>query len=360
MRMLARGTVSTWCLLLFVMTAYAGGPDRPNRGKELYSPPWSEQFVALARSCKNLGVKECAALRRLATMPHAHWVGLDDSTHQDLQDLHTVIRDAHNEKRVLTIVLYRLPTRDCGGGVPQHKKMSVAEYHSWIARVADAITYYKSTPINVIIEPGGLSNVITQVDMWCHGRTKRELLDERIELLRYVLWNIVTYNSKKKRSNPNLRLFIDVGGPGTISEPKAKIAMANALQKILKVAEADGIGVNVGGYASFDESRAWAKELLQLLNAGTGKKLTMAIDISRSGNAVAQGCNTPGAALDEHRPTLDHSDPKVELVTIIKDPSTSDGDGEDCNGGGPAGSFDLKVFREYLQNTARSRVLDEP
>lgn len=347
-----RGVVSALCLMLSGALAFAGGPERPNRGKELYSPPWGDELVELATSCKGLRKDECATLRRLTTVPHAYWLGLNTSVSQDLRDLHTIIRDALSEKRVPTIVLYSLPDRDCGGGVRLHKKVTPNEYQKWVPKIADAVTYYKRPSINVIIEPGGLSRLLTEKEVWCHGRTKRAILEERIELIRYVLWNMVVTDGKGNRVNPYLRLFVDVGGPGTISEPAAMLALAKVLEQILKVAEADGISVNVGGYASIDESRAWAKELLALVRGKSKKRLTVAIDISRSGGNAGEGCNMPGAALDEKAPTLDHHDPIVELTLVIKDPSRSDGESEGCHGGSPTGTFDLPVFREYLRNTS--------
>jgi hypothetical protein len=221
-----------------------------------------------------------------------------------------------------------------------------------VDRISGAVNYYEM-PVNVIIEPHGLAEVVTKTNKRCEGRRKKEVLAERIELIRYVAWSFAEQNKQKQRIIPNQRLFLDAGDPGQISEPREKLAIANALEKILNTAEFDGVSVNVAGHYSFAESLKWAKEIIGLVLLDARKKLTVAIDIGRSGNRVEGKCNARGAALDPQLPTLDHPDPRVELTMIIKDPSESDGEGAGCNGGKPAGSFDLEVFKDYLRNTAK-------
>lgn len=356
MSKLLKGIVSILCLVLMLASAYAMPPPRPNKGKKLYAPPWRAEIARLVARCATSREVSCGELSWLTAQPHAYWMGFD-TLQEDLQNLHAIILGALAEGTVPTIVLYSLPDRECGGGIRNHTRVTVDDYKLWIALIATAVRYYGNAPINIIIEPGGLARVITHTDELCHMRRKSEVLEERVELIRYVLWNFIDQDRRKNRHNPNVRLFLDVGGPDTLLAPHSKLAMTRALKNILRSAEFDGVSVNVSGRASFDESAAWGKEIIDLLSGQIKRKLTLAIDISRAGSTGEKGCNAPGAKLDSEPPTLSHAQEKVELAMMIHDPSTSDGDREGCRGGAPAGEFDLEVLREYLNNSAPKEAI---
>lgn len=346
-------------LLLFVSLAYAG-PQRPNQSGALYSPPWSLSFAKQFDTCDELDDDECAMLRQLAVMPHAYWVGIEPALTIDVVHLHKIMTDALDKGQVPTIVLYSLPYRSCGGGVPLSKQMTEADYLSWAATIGDIIRYYKERPVNIIIEPGALSHLLTKTDESCYSKTKDALLAERIELLSKTIWEFMSEDGDKNRTNPHVRLFIDAGGPESVPDTRSKLALARALQEIARNAKFDGIAINVGGSASFDENVVWAEDLISLLRGRLRSDLTLAVDISRSGGARGGGCNAPGAALGTELQTLKHDNKRVELVTIIHDPSTSDGDGEGCNGGAPAGEFDMRILREYLHHSSLKHALLAP
>lgn len=356
-RFLLKYVLLAGSVLACMAMTFAFPPDRPNRGKELYVPPWNQEIVNLATSCETLGERECAMLRQLIGMPHALWIGIASSMNTEIhEDLHNLLRDAQREGRVPTLVLYAFPNRGCGSGIRYGKKFTDAQYKKWIDQVSNAVRYYDRLPINIIIEPGGLSDVVTDMDRPCGRRTKSDVLEERIELIRYISWCFALEDNKKDRINPNLRLFVDVGSPGRVTGAKELITLADALEKIIKGAVIDGISVNVARHDSSDDSIAWAKEIINMVRPSIGRRLTIAVDIGRSGARVDEYCNARGAALDQQYATLDHDDPQVELMMIIKTPGDSDGDGAACHDGAALGSFDRETFLDYVRTTAKTRA----
>ena len=355
LRFLVKSAALALCLAFFGAIACATPLKRPNQEKEIYAPPWNQEMIDLAISCENLNESECAMLRQIAAMPHAYWMGIDPSEDQELhQGLHDILLDAKREGRVPTIVIYAFPNRGCGGSKRHGKRFTAVQYRSWMDRVSNAIRHY-NMPMNIIVEPGGLAEVLTNRTELCGKRTKSEVLKERIGLLQYVSWVLkVKLRGKDKkmhRVNPNLRLFIDVGYPSLMSAPWAKMMMADALEKILMQADVDGVSVNVGKYDSFDDSVAMAKKIIAMVRLKAGRKLTTAVDIGRSGYRVDGNCNARGAALDLQLSTLMHPDRQIEIATIIKAPGESDGDGPGCHDGGPMGSFDMDLLKDYLRNS---------
>ncbi|PWT83742.1 MAG: hypothetical protein C5B58_06050 [Acidobacteria bacterium] len=341
-----------FCLLLGGSFAYAVPLERPRPREKLYVPPWSTEVVELATSCKGLSDDECATLRFLVKeVPHAYWVTNETTLAEDLETLHNILLDAQKEKRVPTIVIYSLPNRDCGRAMRLSKPFTASDYKKWGDRIIDALLVYQM-PINVIVEPHGLDEVVTEKYQRCDHRTRGQVLVERIALLRYMIWGLAERDDKtKNRKSSKLRIFLDVGGPGRISDARGRLALVNSIEKILEKAEIDGLSVNVGGYRSFGESLAWAKTIIGLMKPELARKLTLAIDIGRSGKKVVGTCNSRGAALDARGSTPDDPDPRVELAIVVKDPSESDGQGEPCNRGAPAGTFDFEVFKDYLRNS---------
>ncbi len=352
MRSLYQTAMLGLCLVLYGTALYALPLDRPNQKRELYAHSWGQEVTDLAKSCESLNGAECAMLGRLITMPHAYWIGAGVTVSKDIhEDLHNLIRDAQREGRVPTIVLHALPNQGCEGDIRHGKRFVAENYLKWVDQVSNAIRYYQSMPINIIIEPGGLAEVVTDREQVCGKRTKTEVLEERIGLIHYVSWCFALLDKDKHRINPHLRLFVDIGHPSHISGPREKMAIADALENIIKGAVIDGVSVNVGGHDSFDESVTWAKEVIGLVRSSANTKLTIAVDIGRSGARVEGQCNVRGAALDVQPPTLAHADPRVELAMIIKHPGERDGDGPSCNGAASVGNFDREMFMEYLRNS---------
>jgi len=343
------------------MSAYgADMTERPNRGKLLYAPAWEDEMADLANSCASgkasIGKAECRVLMGLYETPHAYVVGTNSPLGYELQELHAIILDALGQGKVPTIILYSFPDRDCGGGVPNDKKITAAGYKMWIDRISNAIRHYRGLPINIIIEPGGLANIVVEAYKLCNERKRSDILAERIKLIQYASWSFALVDRRGKRINPNARLFVDVGNPDRIAGAKEKLAIANALEKVLEGADIDGISVSGASEHSFDESVAWAKQLIEGIRLKVRKKLTIAIDVGRSGNKVEGSCSAKGIALDTLSPTLDHPDPRVELVIIMSVPGETYGDGRDCGHNDPLDNFDLQAFLEFLRNTTANRA----
>jgi endoglucanase len=329
------------------------------KGK-LYLTPWGNKVVALAKSCEDLNAEQCATLRYLVKeVPHAFWIDNVTKLSEDMSVMLDVLIDAQKNGQIPTLVMYSLPDRDCGGERRLNKVFDRKDYIFWANQIATAIGAY-DFPINVIIEPHALEENVTNKLMPCGDRTKSEVLLERIALLRRVIWELAErIDGTKKRAHPKIRVYLDIGGPERITDARGRLALVNAIDWVLQKAEIDGVSVNVGEHASFEESLAWAKKIIKLMDPGNHRNLKVAIDIGRSGRHADGSCNAQGAALDVQHLGDVRRDSIVGLATIIWDPSVSDGRSEACHHGPAAGEFHLELFKDYLTETARALALTQ-
>lgn len=294
--------------------------------------------------------------RDIVATPNAIWLGINPEQEELHQYLHDRLIDARREGRVPVIVVYGFPNRQCKSARRHGKRLTAEVYQSWLDRVSNALRYY-AMPMYVILEPGGLSELVTDRESPCGKRTKSDVLKERIKLYRYASWvlNPTRWDKdgKKHRTNRNIRIFIDAGNPSTVSGPRERMLVADALEKVLTGARFDGVSVNVGAHDSLDAGVAFGKKIIGLVRPKAGRMLTVAADIGLSGARGTTGCGTSNAALDAQQPTLDYPDPRVELATIMKLPGESGSPA--CKAQEPPGDFNPHVFAAYVRNSAAQR-----
>lgn len=353
-KLLQKSVMVALCFIFGLGTAKAEGLDfRVNKGEKLYVPNWSQEFVDLAKSCNDLSGAECAVARNLLEEPRAYWLGLDVALDEEIRILHSILQKAQQQEQAAVVVLSRY--RACGSSENTVKKVTVQNYRRWVIKIGTVFHNY-DVPIIAIIEPGLLKDLVTNTNELCDGRDKKEVLEDWLDRLRTVIWNLDSRDPKDVPLAPKLRIIIDASSPSQVSQPEDRVAMAKALERLYGLARFHAISVNVGQYDSFEESITYGKDLIASMRSDQLRKhhtgITIAYDKGRAGNRVQGSCNARGAALDRQPSTLNPADSQIELVTIIKTPGLSDGDGPKCFGAGPFGELDLPTLLDYLHNTA--------
>jgi endoglucanase len=255
--------------------------------------------AARAAAQPGRSVADAAALRELAGVPTATWLGAWSG------DVAATVRqevaDARAAGAVPVLVTYHVPGRDCGGysagGVG-----SPAAYLEWVRAVAAGIGTAQAV---VVVEPDALAQL-------CGDPAARTaLLRSAVDVL---------------EANPGTHTYLDAGNATWIDAA----TMAGRLRDA-GVAGADGFALNVSNFQTTASNVAYGERVSSLLGGAH-----FVIDTSRNGNGPGSDwCNPPGRAVGE-RPTARTGQDRVDAYLWVKRVGESDGT---CNGGPPAGVF---------------------
>jgi endoglucanase len=243
--------------------------------------------------------RDAELLRRIATRPHAVWVG-------EWTDAPTVIDRTLKAAagRMVTFVVYAIPGRD-NGGQSAGGLRAADDYATWVTGVAAAI---KGRPCAVILEPDALPWLDT---LPADGQTERlALLSAAVRVL----------------ARARAAVYIDAGH----SHWQPADVMVGWL-RAAGVEGARGFALNVSNFFPT------AGEVVYGQTIATALGRHFVVDTSRNGVDTGYNgwCNPPGKGLG--RPPTGRTGVKwCDAYLWVKRPGESDGE---CNGGPRSGSW---------------------
>lgn len=266
----------------------------------LFRDPFSPAALQ-ERAWRDARTNDAATLRRIADQPQAVWVRSAD----DVPLVDSALDRAQGARVV--IALDAIPGRDC---LPY--RFTSAERLSYPALVDDLAAVIAGRPAIVIVEPRGV------VEQQCFTAA---LASDRSSLLTSVIDTVGALTAT--------RVYLDAGasGRGDADEIASRLDDAG-------VANADGISLGVGGFATDATEAAYGRELATRIG---GKKFV--IDSSRNGNGPPTSgdlCNPPSARIGR-TPTLSPGIAGADALLWVKRPGESDGP---CGGHGAAGTWE--------------------
>lgn len=272
----------------------------PFRGAELFL-----DSDTLARQWQ---VAHSAAwLDPITSTPQARWLTGPD----DLAALGPVVREAGRQRKLLVVVAYHIPNRDCAG----QGAASADDYRAWIGQLVDVLA---STRAVVVLEPDAVA-----AD--CFDQTRARILAGAVREL----------------ADAGHYVYLDAGHPNW--RPPAE--MAPRLHAA-GIAAAEGFSVNVSNRRSTADSQRFAAEL----SAQTGGREAL-IDTSRNGLPAPpddQWCNPAQQGLGQ-RPTVQSGLDRVAALLWVKRPGESDGP---CGEEPSADAFSPRQARTLIVNAA--------
>lgn len=242
---------------------------------------------------------------RLAQTPQAKWFSDWSTVATATDDVSEYLAGAKAAKEVPTMVLYRIPDRDCGkwshGGARDEE-----EYKAWVKGVAAGLKGHDEAI--VVLEPDALPQL---------GKCEQ---GDRLSMLRFAVDEL---------SQTGARVYIDAGNETWLSP--AEIADRLRMAGVDKVA---GFSLNVAAHYTTESEVEYAQRVrLELRKLGIADAHFL-IDVGRNGaGPQPDNCNPPGARLGQP-PQLFRGGPLDGLLWIIN-PGETDGQ---CRGG-PVNGF---------------------
>ncbi|MFD9728876.1 glycoside hydrolase family 6 protein [Streptomyces sp. NPDC059072] len=315
-------------LLLAAAPACSEEPPPPRPGAPAAAPPaespfWVDPQSAAARQVAAWEAAgrnaDAEVLRRISDRPTALWAAGDDPG----PGIRRAAAGARAAGRTMVLTAYDIPYRDCGQR-PAGGAKDARAYRGWIGAVADGIGAAKAL---VVLEPDAVAHTVDGCTPSSHHAERYRLLAEAVDRL---------------KRNPNTKVYLDAGAPDRIRKPADLVAPLREAG----LERADGFAVNVSGFRSDADARAYGAEISK-----AAKNAHFVIDSGRNGDGPPPGddararCNPPGRSLG--RPPTDRTDdPLVDAYLWVKRPGDSDGT---CRGGPSAGTW----WPDYALGLAR-------
>lgn len=242
---------------------------------------------------------------RLAKTPQAKWFTDWSTPATAKDDIDEYLAGAAAAHAVPTIVLYRIPHRDCGawsrGGARDEQ-----EYEDWIKGIAAGLKGHDEAI--VILEPDALPQL---------GKCEQ---GDRLSMLRFAVDELSTTGA---------RVYIDAGNETWLTP--SEIADRLHLVGVDKVA---GFSLNVAAHYTTESEVRYAQRVRSELSKLGITDSHFLIDVGRNGaGPQPDNCNPPGARLGQ-RPQLYRGGALDGLLWIIN-PGETDGA---CRGG-PVNGF---------------------
>ncbi|HEY9291666.1 MAG TPA: glycoside hydrolase family 6 protein [Microlunatus sp.] len=281
-------------------------PDSPFRQAPMYVPEDAPARQAIRTAADAGDAARAARLSRLAEQPRALWFADSSVAGTRLRDqVADAVAAARRAGRVITLVAYNIPLRDCGGYSAGGASSGQA-YVRWIESFIGGLIQGGASDgpgVAVILEPDALGLLN---DLPADRRT------ERLDLLRAA--------TSWLSDTDKVAVYLDAGTVDWLSAQQAADRLSHA-----GVAKARGFALNVSNYYRVDTVVDYGRRI----SAAVGWK-SFVVDTGRSGNGLLTDdrdeawCNPPGRALG---PTP-QADPaaNVDAYLWVKPPGESDGD----------------------------------
>ncbi|GAA3394221.1 glycoside hydrolase family 6 protein [Cryptosporangium minutisporangium] len=307
-----------------VATAAATTPNAQRaivRSRALFTAPGSAAAVALARTPRS-DTRTRTLLGKIAGQPQAVWLGDWLSPVKARTQAASLVAAAKKANKLLPVVLYNIPFRDCEGYSAGGAKSDTA-YRTWVNHVAAGLAGGK---VVVVLEPDALPHL----DCLTAARQA-----SRLALLRYAV--------AKLTNTPGVAVYLDAGH----SSFKPAATIATRLEQA-GIDQAAGFALNVANFQTTARELEYGR---QVSAASDGAHFV--IDVSRNGNGPWTGtlswCNPPGRALGA-RPTTSTRDPLLDATLWVKTIGLSDGT---CRAGAPKAGVWWQAYAIGLASRAR-------
>ncbi len=292
-------------LMAIAAVAYFGRPDTPGSEKvggstsvdtKLYIDPHMQAIAAAQQDSR---------FDPIAETPQAKWFTDWSTSATARSDVGEYLAGAAAANEVPTLVLYRIPQRDCGslsdGGAGDEQ-----EYTAWVDGVAAALTGHDDAL--VIVEPDALPQV---------GKCEQ---GDRLGMLSYAVDALSTTGA---------RVYVDAG-----HENWWNAAETAARLKKVGVDKVAGFSLNVANFYTTKGEVQFAESVRSELSKLGITDSHYVIDVSRNGAGPQNGryCNPPGARLGP-APRLFQGG-ALDGLLWVKNPGQTDGQ---CRGGPVSG-----------------------
>ena len=291
----AAATVVFVLLTAFVAVAYSGQRPYTLRSETVAgSTPVSTRLYIDPQMLAIAAAREDSRFEPIAETPQAKWFN-DWSTAATVRsDVGDYLSGAAAANAVPTIVLYRIPERDCGswsrGGAGDEQ-----EYKDWVDGVAAALMGHDDAI--VILEPDALPGLP------CPQGDRLGILSYAVDAL----------------STTGARVYIDAGHEKWWSAAET----ADRLKRV-GVDKVAGFSLNVSNYYPTESEVRYAESVRSQLSKLGVTDSHYVIDISRNGAGPHDDwCNPPGARLG-HAPQLFRG-AALDGLLWVKHPGEPDG-----------------------------------
>ncbi len=249
--------------------------------------------------------RQDSRFERLAKTPQAKWFTDWSTPETAKEDIGEYLAGAAAAHAVPTIVLYRIPYRDCGawsrGGASDEQ-----EYKDWIKGVTAGLKGHQEAI--VVLEPDALPQL---------GKCQQ---GDRLGMLRFAVAELSTTGA---------RVYIDAGNETWLSPSE----IANRLRRA-GVEKVTGFSLNVAAHYTTESEVRYGQRIRAELSKLGITDAHFLIDVGRNGaGPQANNCNPPGARLGQP-PRLYEGGALDGLLWIIN-PGETDGA---CRGG-PVNGF---------------------
>jgi len=305
-------------------TTAATTPDAQRalvRNRALYTAPGSAAAVALTKTPRSQ-TRTRSLLTKIADQPQAVWFGDWLTPAKARAQATTLVAAAKKANKLLPVVLYDIPFRDCHGYSAGGAK-SDAAYRAWIDQVAAGLSGGR---VVAVLEPDALPHL----DCLTAARQSA-----RLALLRYAVGRLT--------SRAGIAVYLDAGH----SAFKPASTMADRLERA-GVDQAAGFALNVANFRTGATELAYGRQV-----SAAADDAHFVIDVSRNGNGPWSGtqpwCNPPGRALGP-RPTTSTGDPLLDASLWVKTIGLSDGA---CRAGAPKAGVWWQSYALDLASRAR-------
>lgn len=295
----------------------AGEAGNPLRGTKFFVDPESNASLEAARQRRS-DPQTAAALKRLARVPQALWLGPSSSG----VTIQRFVQSAAAEEALPVIVLRNLP--DYGACTTPPDAPSRADaYRSWIREMLLGIGDHAAA---IVLEPFALIEAPT---------LSEAVLEERLSLIREAVVIL--------RKGSGVIVFVDAGHAAGLDAGSAAKLLVRA-----GIENAHGFAVNTAHYQTTEESLEYGASISRLV----GNK-HFVVDTSHNGagpyleaaNETETWCNPPGRKVGV-LPTTDTGHGLCDGFLWLSRPGESDGD---CGGGPKAGVFWPELALSYIE-----------
>lgn len=264
-------------------------------GTALYLDPHMQSITA---------AREDSRFDPIARTPQAKWFTDWSTPATARSDVSEYLAGAAAANAVPVLVLYRLPTRDCGPIVESGGARDEQEYKAWVDGVAAALMGHDEAM--VIIEPDALPGLPCQQD-------------DRLSVLSYAVDALSTTGA---------RVYVDAGHENWW--PAAEIAGRLKRVGVDKIA---GFSLNVANFYPVEGEVRFAESVRSELSKLGITDSHYVIDIGRNGAGPQDSpCNPPGARLG--KPPRLFQGGALDGLLWVKNPGQTDGP---CRGGPDSG-----------------------
>ncbi|WP_445167256.1 glycoside hydrolase family 6 protein [Mycolicibacterium sp. Dal123E01] len=288
---------------------YPDGPGVIGGSTPVYTTLYSDpNMLAIAAA------REDSRFDPIAETPQAKWFSDWTTSTTIRKEIGDYLTAAAAVNAVPTIVLYRIPNLDCGGGSQVYTgAQDEQEYKDWVDAAAAALKGHEDAI--VILEPDALPQL---------GHCEQ---GDRTNTLRYAVDALSTTRA---------RVYIDAGHENWLGAAE----IADRLKKV-DVGRVTGFSLNVSNYNKTEGEVTYAESVRSELGKLGVTDVHYVIDISRNGAGWQDDyCNAPGARIG-HAPQL-YRGGALDGLLWVKNPGESDGI---CHGGPTLGFWQSGALR---------------